>query len=164
MVYNAIFSWFTHVTTSIAIHESVGSVALYQFQLAVSYKLSKLTLRYVTRAHLAVSLLEKFFEENVKYIEWNTLLLTRADCIPDLAQINNTPLCALYFEFIKEAIKVWDRLRTQNILALFQAIAIHIDIGLTWALFMINFAWCAKNEVFEIIEADQTVLQLSISH
>ena len=154
MVNHAIFSWFTLVTTSITINESVCSVALDQFQFAVSNKLGKLTLRYISRSYLAIPLLEKFLEENVEYVEWNDLLLTRADCISDLAQVNNTPLCGLYFEFIKETIKVWDRLRTQDILALFQSIAIHVDIGLTWALFLVYFAWCAKNEFFKIIEAD----------
>ena len=73
---------------------------------AVSNQLSKLTLRYVTRAHLAVSLLEELLEENVKHVEWNAFLLTRADRIPDLTQVNNTPLCGVNFEFIKKAIKV----------------------------------------------------------
>ena len=127
MVDQAIFGRLTMIAAAVAIHESISSVALNKFQLAVSNQLGELRLGNVARAYLAIPLFEELFEENIEDIERYPLLLARANGISYLAKVNNASLSSLNFEFIEEACELRDWLCTQDELALFLAVAGQID-------------------------------------
>ena len=89
------------IAAAVTVNESVSSITLDQFELTIGDELCKLRLWNVAGSCLAVPLLEIFFEENIKDVERDTLLLTGTDSISYLAKVDNASLACLDFEFIE---------------------------------------------------------------